>query len=59
MLAPLHPVQDIKLSGQIIHTGKSSMEIAVKMEAMTGKQETMMLGQMSWTIVLSSETDFD
>jgi len=46
MLAPLHPVRDIRLSGQVIYTGKSSMEVAVKMEALgsDGKEETLMLG---------------
>ncbi|KIJ18171.1 hypothetical protein PAXINDRAFT_161655 [Paxillus involutus ATCC 200175] len=49
MLAPLHPVRDIRLSGQVIYTGKSSMEVAVKMEALgsDGKEETLMLGRFS------------
>lgn len=46
MLAPLTPVRDLKLSGQVIYTGRSSMEVAVKMEAMghNGAEETIMLG---------------
>ncbi|KAF9219366.1 Thioesterase/thiol ester dehydrase-isomerase [Gyrodon lividus] len=49
MLAPLYPVRDIRLSGQVIYTGKSSMEVAVKMEALgpDGKEETLMLGRFS------------
>jgi acyl-coenzyme A thioesterase 9 len=33
MLAPLNPSRDLRLSGQVIYTGRSSMEVAVKMEA--------------------------
>lgn len=33
MLAPLNPLRDLRLSGQVIYTGRSSMEVAVKMEA--------------------------
>jgi acyl-coenzyme A thioesterase 9 len=46
MLAPLHPIRDLRLSGQVIYTGRSSMEVAVKMEAMSsgGAEETIMLG---------------
>lgn len=46
MLGPLHPVRDLRLSGQVIYTGRSSMEVAVKMEAMgsDGAEETIMLG---------------
>ncbi|KAJ6554055.1 Thioesterase/thiol ester dehydrase-isomerase [Mycena vulgaris] len=32
MLSPLDPSRDLRLSGQVIYTGKSSMEVAVKME---------------------------
>lgn len=48
MLAPLDPVRDIRLSGQVIYTGHSSMEIAVKMEALNsgGVDETIMLGTL-------------
>lgn len=48
MLAPLLPVRDLRLSGQVIHTGQSSMEIAVKMEAVgsNGQEETIMLGEL-------------
>ncbi|KAL6308875.1 Thioesterase/thiol ester dehydrase-isomerase [Sparassis latifolia] len=47
MLAPLHPVRDMRLSGQVIHTGRSSMEVAVRMEALgeDGKEETILLGR--------------
>jgi acyl-coenzyme A thioesterase 9 len=46
MLAPLHPVRDLRLSGQVVYTGRSSMEVAVRMEAMEkdGTEETIMLG---------------
>ncbi|KZT24926.1 Thioesterase/thiol ester dehydrase-isomerase [Neolentinus lepideus HHB14362 ss-1] len=50
MLAPLSPVRDMRLSGQVIYTGKSSMEVAVQMEAL-GKDgqgdETLLLGRFS------------
>ncbi|KAI0370883.1 Thioesterase/thiol ester dehydrase-isomerase [Pilatotrama ljubarskyi] len=47
MLAPLYPVRDMRLSGQVIHTGRSSLEVAVRMEALEkdGKEETIMLGR--------------
>ncbi|CCM02110.1 uncharacterized protein FIBRA_04187 [Fibroporia radiculosa] len=47
MLAALYPVRDMRLSGQVIHTGKSSMEIVVRMEALEkdGREETIMLGR--------------
>ena len=46
MLASLYPVRDMRLGGQVIHTGKSSMEIAVRMEALSkdGTEQTIMLG---------------
>ena len=46
MLASLYPVRDIRLSGQVVYAGKSSMEVGVKMEALSadGKEETIMLG---------------
>ncbi|KAI6146038.1 thioesterase thiol ester dehydrase-isomerase [Pisolithus tinctorius] len=49
MLASLYPVRDTRLSGQVIYTGKSSMEVAVKMEALgpDGGEETLMLGRFS------------
>ncbi|KAH8115124.1 Thioesterase/thiol ester dehydrase-isomerase [Phellopilus nigrolimitatus] len=49
MLAPLHPVRDLRLSGHVIYTGRSSMEIAVKMEALgpDGHELTIMLGRFS------------
>ena len=46
MLAPLYPIRDIRLSGQVVYTGTSSMEVAVKMEGLgpNGEEETQMLG---------------
>ena len=46
MLAPLYPVRDLRLSGQVIHVGRSSMEVAVRMETLDkdGTEETVMLG---------------
>jgi acyl-coenzyme A thioesterase 9 len=48
MLTPLTPknVKDLRLSGQVIYTGKSSMEVVVKMEALghNNSEETIMLG---------------
>ncbi|CAA7262575.1 unnamed protein product [Cyclocybe aegerita] len=49
MLAPLNPSRDLRLSGQVIYTGRSSMEVAVKMEAI-GKdlpEETVLVGRFS------------
>jgi acyl-CoA hydrolase len=53
MLAELNPVRDLRLSGQVIYVGTSSMEVAVRMEALNpnGSEETIMLGTPS---VLSS-----
>ncbi|KDQ54503.1 hypothetical protein JAAARDRAFT_38173 [Jaapia argillacea MUCL 33604] len=46
MLKPLYPVRDMRLSGQVIYTGHSSMEIAVQMEAVDGEREdTILLGR--------------
>ena len=47
MLANLHPVRDLRLSGHVIYTGRSSMEIAVKMEKIEedGGESTAMIGQ--------------
>ncbi|KAN0080039.1 HotDog domain containing protein [Tylopilus felleus] len=49
MLASLYPVRDIRLSGQVVYTGKSSMEVAVEMEGLgsDGEEETLMLGRFS------------
>ena len=46
MLSSLHPVRDIRLCGHVIYTGRSSMEVAVKMEALeeNGVERTLMLG---------------
>jgi acyl-coenzyme A thioesterase 9 len=45
MLAPLKPV-DLRLSGQVIHVGKSSMDVVVQLEALEkdGAEQTLMLG---------------
>lgn len=52
MLASLYPVRDMRLSGQVIHTGKSSMEVAVRMQALdkNGGEETIMLGNYRYFI---------
>ena len=46
MLVPLNPKRDLRLSGQVIYTGNSSMEVAVKMEhiGMDEPDETVLLG---------------
>ena len=46
MLAYMSPVRDLRLSGQVVYVGKSSMEVAVRMEALNsdGSEETVMLG---------------
>lgn len=46
MLSSIHPVRDIRLSGHVIYAGRSSMEVAVKMEALeeNGIERTVMLG---------------
>lgn len=47
MLHPLNPARDLRLSGQVIYTGRSSMEVAVKMETvgMGEAEETVLLGR--------------
>jgi acyl-coenzyme A thioesterase 9 len=48
MLAPLDPSRDLRISGQVIYTGHSSMEVAVKMETI-GKdlpEETVLIGTL-------------
>ncbi|KAG7087538.1 hypothetical protein E1B28_013495 [Marasmius oreades] len=51
MLGQLNPQRDLRLSGEVIYTGRSSMEVVVKMETMPGsleeKDETIMLGRFS------------
>ena len=46
MLAPLDPKRDLRLSGQVIYTGSSSMEVAVQMESIGNDQpeQTVLLG---------------
>ena len=47
VLAPLLPVKDIRLSGIVIYTGTSSMEVAVKVGALggSGVEDTPLLGR--------------
>jgi acyl-coenzyme A thioesterase 9 len=49
MLAPAAPVRDVRLSGQVVSVGRSSMEVAVKMEALGGGRadETLLLGRFT------------
>ncbi|KAF9456390.1 Thioesterase/thiol ester dehydrase-isomerase [Collybia nuda] len=49
MLAPLDPTRNLRLSGQVIYTGHSSMEVAVKMETigMGHPDQTVLLGRFS------------
>ncbi|KAF8731248.1 hypothetical protein AX14_004988 [Amanita brunnescens Koide BX004] len=49
MLVSLDPKRDLRLSGQVIYTGNSSMEVAVKMEhiGMNQPDETVLLGRFS------------
>lgn len=59
MLGSLYPVRDIRLSGQVVYTGNSSMEVAVKMEGIGSDddEETLMLGMWSpWYINLYSDS---
>ncbi|KAJ8074948.1 hypothetical protein PM082_019275 [Marasmius tenuissimus] len=51
MLGKLNPHRNLRLSGEVIYTGKSSIEVVVKMETMpasAGEEvETIMLGRFS------------
>ncbi|KAF9472834.1 Thioesterase/thiol ester dehydrase-isomerase [Pholiota conissans] len=49
MLSALDPKRDLRLSGQVIYTGRSSMEVAVKMEHVgRGRaDETVLIGAFS------------
>ncbi|KAF6757787.1 Thioesterase/thiol ester dehydrase-isomerase [Ephemerocybe angulata] len=49
MLSPLDPKRDLRLSGQVIYTGRSSMEVVLKMESIgSGKpDDTVMIGRFS------------
>ncbi|KAJ3847591.1 Thioesterase/thiol ester dehydrase-isomerase [Lentinula lateritia] len=52
MLRPLTPSHDLRLSGQVIYTGRSSMEVVVRIEkiafkVMPEKDETILLGRFS------------
>jgi hypothetical protein len=56
MLLTLTPknVKDLRLSGQVIYTGRSSMEVVVKMETLnqTGREETIMLGEYNYQSII-------
>lgn len=60
MLGRLDPTRDLRISGMVIYTGKSSMEVSVKMASMgarkDGKDETVLLGRFSM-VCLSAETN--
>jgi hypothetical protein len=63
MLVPLK-ANDLRLSGQVIYTGRSSMEIAVKMEDISrdGTEETVLLGVPStfgYPLLYISDLEFD
>ena len=47
MMSPLNPARDLRFSGQVIYTGRSSMEVAVKMESigMEKPEETVLIGK--------------
>ncbi|KAF8584449.1 Thioesterase/thiol ester dehydrase-isomerase [Ramaria rubella] len=49
MLRPLTPenVRDLRVCGHVIHTGRSSMEVVVKMELIGIKDEIVLLGRFS------------
>uniref|UniRef100_D8QHQ8 HotDog ACOT-type domain-containing protein n=1 Tax=Schizophyllum commune (strain H4-8 / FGSC 9210) TaxID=578458 RepID=D8QHQ8_SCHCM len=58
MLGRLDPTRDLRLSGMVIYTGKSSMEVSVKMASVGGgkggKDETVLIGRFSM-VCLSAE----
>lgn len=47
MLSSLDPARDLRLSGHLIYTGRSSMEVAVRMESLSTDKPpvTVMIGQ--------------
>lgn len=49
MLSQLDPKRDLRICGQVIYTGKSSMEVVVKMESIGSglADETVMIGKRS------------
>jgi len=59
MMSPLDPARDLRLSGQVIYTGHSSMEVAVKIESigMGQPEETVLIGK--YRSVLSSNIDMN
>lgn len=56
MISPFYPLRDLRLSGHVIYTGRSSMEIAVKMEALekNGSEHMIMLGELHFSCFLIS-----
>jgi acyl-coenzyme A thioesterase 9 len=56
MLSQLDPSRDLRLSGQVIYTGKSSMEVAMKMETIGAgmEEETVLLGKHIHTVYVFS-----
>ncbi|KAF8525581.1 Thioesterase/thiol ester dehydrase-isomerase [Hysterangium stoloniferum] len=49
MLTPLnkHNLRDLRLCGHVIYTGRSSIEVAVKIALLGGTEDTVMLGRFS------------
>ena len=48
MLSPIYPpLRDLRLSGHVIHTGRSSMEVTARLVAFDDdrREETVMLGK--------------
>lgn len=57
MMSPLNPSRDLRLSGHVIYTGRSSMEVAVKMESigMGQPDETVLLGKSRSIITVKNK----
>lgn len=55
MLSPLYPIRDLRLSGHAIYIGRSSMEIAVKMEVIEkdGEEQMIMLGELLLSLLIN------
>jgi acyl-coenzyme A thioesterase 9 len=50
-------VRDLRLSGHVIYTGRSSMEIVIKMQAIhpeSSEEQTMMIGMCSFWAIIGS-----
>lgn len=54
ILSSLYPIRDLRFSGHVIYTGRSSMEIVVKLEALEKNREehTIMLGWLLLVFIL-------